>query len=48
MTRTTIPVSAQLLLKNMDDLVNSVDTDALRTVVIEMGKAFNRRGDDLR
>jgi phospholipid/cholesterol/gamma-HCH transport system substrate-binding protein len=35
------------LLTNMDNLVNSVDTGALRTVVTELGKAFNQRGDDL-
>ena len=47
MCRTTIPVSAQSLLTNLDSLVNSVDTDALRTVVTELGKAFNNRGADL-
>jgi phospholipid/cholesterol/gamma-HCH transport system substrate-binding protein len=47
MSRTTIPVSAQMLLTNMDDLVNSVDTNALRTVITELGTAFNARGPDL-
>jgi phospholipid/cholesterol/gamma-HCH transport system substrate-binding protein len=47
MSRTTIPVSAQLLLTNLDDLVNSVDTNALRTVITELGAAFNQRGADL-
>jgi phospholipid/cholesterol/gamma-HCH transport system substrate-binding protein len=46
-SRTSIPVSAQLLLTNMDRLVTSVDTNALRTVVTELGVAFNQRGEDL-
>jgi phospholipid/cholesterol/gamma-HCH transport system substrate-binding protein len=46
-SRTSIPVSAQVLLTNMDRLVNSVDTTALRTVVTELGTAFNQRGPDL-
>ena len=46
-TRTAIPVSAQILLTNLDTLVNSVDTTKLSTVVTELGQAFNDRGADL-
>ncbi len=47
MDRTSIPVSAQVLLTNLDRMVNSVDTNALAVVVTELGKAFNQRGADL-
>lgn len=47
MSRTTVPVSPQRLLTNLDQLVNSVDLPALRTMVSELGQAFNGRGQDL-
>jgi len=47
MSRTTIPVSAETLLTNLDRLVNSVDTAKLSTVVTELGNAFNNRGPAL-
>jgi phospholipid/cholesterol/gamma-HCH transport system substrate-binding protein len=43
----TIPVAAQTLLRNLDGLVTSVDLDALRTAVSELGQLFNGRGDTL-
>jgi phospholipid/cholesterol/gamma-HCH transport system substrate-binding protein len=42
-----IPVAAQTLLVNLDQFVNSVPLDDLRTVVSELGKALNNRGGDL-
>ena len=47
MKRNSIPVSAETLLANMDSLVTSVDTAALRTTVEELGKAFSGRGPAL-
>jgi phospholipid/cholesterol/gamma-HCH transport system substrate-binding protein len=47
MSRNSIPVSAQALLTNFDSLVKSVDLTNLQTVVSELGKAFNARGQDL-
>lgn len=47
MSRTSIPVSAQELLTNFDSFVTSVDLTKLRTVVDELGQAFNQRGQDL-
>jgi phospholipid/cholesterol/gamma-HCH transport system substrate-binding protein len=47
MSRTSIPVSPQELLSNFDALVTSVGTGTLRTVVDELGAAFNDRGPDL-
>ena len=47
MSRTSIPLSAETLLTNMDSLVTSVDLHALRTTVSELGKAFANRGPDL-
>jgi phospholipid/cholesterol/gamma-HCH transport system substrate-binding protein len=47
MSRTTIPVSAQVLLSNLDSLANSVDTGKLATVIGELGEAFENRGSDL-
>jgi phospholipid/cholesterol/gamma-HCH transport system substrate-binding protein len=44
-TRTPIPPTR--LLVDLDRLVNSVDRQDLRTVVSEMGRAFNGSGDDL-
>jgi phospholipid/cholesterol/gamma-HCH transport system substrate-binding protein len=46
-SRTSIPVSPQELLSNMDQFVNSVPTAKLATVIGELGKAFNNRGQDL-
>jgi phospholipid/cholesterol/gamma-HCH transport system substrate-binding protein len=47
MSRTSIPLSAEALLTNMDSLVTSVDLPALRTTVSELYKAFANRGPDL-
>jgi phospholipid/cholesterol/gamma-HCH transport system substrate-binding protein len=47
MSRTTIPLSAEALLQNLDSLVTSVNLTSLRTTVDELGKAFNNRGPDL-
>ena len=47
MKDTTIPVSAQELLANLDALSNSVDTQKLATVIGELGTAFGHRGADL-
>jgi phospholipid/cholesterol/gamma-HCH transport system substrate-binding protein len=47
MNRTSIPLSAEALLRNMDSLVTSVNLNSLRTTVDELGKAFNNRGPDL-
>jgi phospholipid/cholesterol/gamma-HCH transport system substrate-binding protein len=44
-TRTPIPTTQ--LLVDLDRMVNSVDRESLRTVVSEMGKAFNGTGEDL-
>jgi len=46
-SRTQTPLPTTTLLTNLNDLVNSVDRDNLRTVVDEMGKAFGGTGDDL-
>jgi phospholipid/cholesterol/gamma-HCH transport system substrate-binding protein len=46
-SRTVTPLPTTTLLTNLNDLVNSVDRDDLRTVVGEMGKAFGGTGDDL-
>jgi len=47
MERTSIPVPVEQLLLNLDELVGSIDQDNLRTVVDELGKAFEGAGDDL-
>lgn len=44
-TQTPLPTTA--LLTNLNNMVNSVDRDNLRTVVGEMGNAFGGTGDDL-
>ena len=44
-TRTPIPPTQ--LLVDLDKMVNSVNKDSLRTVVSEMGKAFNGTGKEL-
>jgi phospholipid/cholesterol/gamma-HCH transport system substrate-binding protein len=47
MSRTAIPIPVQELELNLDQLARSVDDDNLRTVVDELGKAFNGSGNDL-
>ncbi|MEV0948105.1 MlaD family protein [Rhodococcus sp. NPDC049939] len=44
---TTTPVAVEELLLATDTLVKSVPIDPLRTVVTELGAAFDGRGDDL-
>lgn len=46
-TNTRIPVSTTTLLLDIDSLVSSVDTQSLRTVVDELGQAFDGAGQDL-
>jgi phospholipid/cholesterol/gamma-HCH transport system substrate-binding protein len=45
--RTSIPVPVEELLLNVDRLVGSIDEENLRTVVDELGRAFDGAGDDL-
>jgi phospholipid/cholesterol/gamma-HCH transport system substrate-binding protein len=44
---TRIPIDTTTLLVDVNDLVSSVDTDSLRTVVDELGQAFEGTGQDL-
>ena len=44
---TRIPIDTTTLLVDVDGLVTSVDTDSLRTVVDELGQAFQGTGPDL-
>lgn len=44
---TAVPVSTTEILTNLDRLVTSVPQDKLRTVVDELGAAFQGTGDDL-
>jgi phospholipid/cholesterol/gamma-HCH transport system substrate-binding protein len=44
---TAIPIDTTELLLNLDQLVNSVDKDSLRTTVRELGEALKGRGGDL-
>lgn len=44
---TRIPLDTTTLLVDLNALVSSVDTDNLRTVVSELGQAFEGTGDDL-
>ena len=44
---TRIPIDTTTLLVNVNDLVKSVNTDSLRTVVDELGQAFEGTGPDL-
>jgi phospholipid/cholesterol/gamma-HCH transport system substrate-binding protein len=44
---TRIPIDTTTLLVDVDQLVRSVDTDNLRTVVNELGRAFQGTGPDL-
>jgi virulence factor Mce-like protein len=46
-SRTAIPIPVEQLMLDTDTLARSVNTDNLRTVVDELGKAFNGSGDDL-
>ncbi|MDO9378213.1 MAG: MlaD family protein [Nocardioidaceae bacterium] len=45
--RTAIPLDTQTLLVDVNNLVNSVDKSNLKTVVNELGTAFNGTGRDL-
>lgn len=45
--RTSLPVGADKVLRDLDGLAASVPTDALRTVVDELDRAFAGTGDDL-
>jgi phospholipid/cholesterol/gamma-HCH transport system substrate-binding protein len=44
---TSIPLSTDTLLTNLSNTVDSVDQDALRTTVDELGQAFDGTGEDL-
>ena len=44
---TETPIATTKLLVDLDRTVNSVNKDSLRTVVSEMGKAFNGTGENL-
>ncbi|MFJ5707180.1 MULTISPECIES: MCE family protein [unclassified Streptomyces] len=46
-TDTQVPAPVTDVLSSMDDLARSVPLDSLRTVVDELGKAFEGHGDDL-
>ncbi|HSE10378.1 MAG TPA: MlaD family protein [Nocardioidaceae bacterium] len=46
-SKTQTPIPPTQLLVDLDKMVNSVNKDSLRTVVSEMGKAFNGTGEDL-
>jgi phospholipid/cholesterol/gamma-HCH transport system substrate-binding protein len=46
-TETATPVAAEQLLVDLDDLVSSVDPRELRTVVAELGAAFEGSGPDI-
>jgi phospholipid/cholesterol/gamma-HCH transport system substrate-binding protein len=45
--RTVTPLPTTTLLTNLNDLVNSVNRDNLRTVVQEMGTAFRGTGEEM-
>ena len=44
---TRTPIQTETLLTNLSNTVSSVDQDALRTTVSELGDAFDGTGDDL-
>lgn len=44
---TAIPIQTDALLTHLSDTVSSVDQEALRTTINELGKAFQGTGDDL-
>jgi len=46
-SKTATPIPPTQLLVDLDKMVNSVNKQSLRTVVSEMGKAFNGTGEDL-
>lgn len=46
--RTSIPIGPQTLLSDLDTLATSVPASSLRTVVEQLGTAFNGTGPDLR
>ncbi|HEX7354632.1 MAG TPA: MlaD family protein [Mycobacteriales bacterium] len=46
-SRTSIPISDAVLLRNLDNTVNSVNRKNLEIVISELGKAFNDAGPDL-
>ena len=46
-SKTATPIPTMQMLVDLDQMVNSVNKDSLRTVVSEMGKAFNGTGDNL-
>jgi phospholipid/cholesterol/gamma-HCH transport system substrate-binding protein len=46
-SKTQTPIPPTQLLVDLDKMVNSVNKDSLRTVVSEMGKAFNGTGKEL-
>ncbi|MDV6014127.1 MlaD family protein [Haloechinothrix sp. LS1_15] len=45
--RTDIPVASYEMLHSLDELVTSVNTDSLRTVVTELDEAFSGAGGDM-
>jgi phospholipid/cholesterol/gamma-HCH transport system substrate-binding protein len=47
MNRNKLPVATQVLLTNLNNLANSVDTTKLQIAVSELGKAFNGQGPAL-
>jgi phospholipid/cholesterol/gamma-HCH transport system substrate-binding protein len=47
MDRTAVPIPVEKLLIDSDQLARSIDTQNLRVVVDELGKAFNGTGDSL-
>jgi phospholipid/cholesterol/gamma-HCH transport system substrate-binding protein len=46
-SKTATPIPTMQMLVDLDQMVESVNKDSLRTVVSEMGKAFNGTGDNL-
>ena len=47
MSRNTIPTPTKTLLVNLDNLVNSIPLDSLRTTISELDLAVNNRGSDI-
>jgi phospholipid/cholesterol/gamma-HCH transport system substrate-binding protein len=47
MSRTSTPLPTETLLLNLDDFVNSVPLNSLKTTVTELNNALSGRGDDL-
>jgi phospholipid/cholesterol/gamma-HCH transport system substrate-binding protein len=46
-SRTSVPIDDATLLRNIDQLVNSVDATDLKTVISQLGTAFDDTGPDL-